>query len=381
MAQDKAIIYSDLHLRTAKHLMDGVKRALGENLPYDDERAILSEYLQRNIYAFSAAKSFYQMQYYRDMMIGNDGKLLSYDAYKKRIADAGELFNNTHLRTEYQHAYQSAIMAHQWESLQTDYLEYSTVGDERVRPEHQALDKFTAPKNHPIWHKIYPPNGWACRCTVIPGKVHNSEKKMTVSEAGKMMKDYLKDTPFDNNVGISRLVFSDGHPYFQNTKGKIMNLSWEQYGLDNIEKIRADILPAYQATSKEEYFAWWTKQPKIKDTDDFVIKDVLGQEILLSSGQGKKGKPFEFFKDHILKKENEKRFEYGTETKNILTNPDEVWLNPRDKHSRIYIRYYEQGTIKLVVDDKLKAVTLYQIDNKHEGELSRTRKGILLYRK
>lgn len=28
---------------------------------------------------------------------------------------------------------------------------------------------------------------------------------------------------------------------------------------------------------------------------------------------------------------------------------------------------------------KLEAVTLYLIDNKHEGELNRTRKGILLY--
>lgn len=84
MAQDKAVIYSDLHLRTAKRLMKGVRKALGENLAYDDERAILVEYLQRNIYAFSAAKSFVQMKYYRDMMIGEDGKLLEFGAYRKK---------------------------------------------------------------------------------------------------------------------------------------------------------------------------------------------------------------------------------------------------------------------------------------------------------
>lgn len=45
---------------------------------------------------------------------------------------------------------------------------YVTVGDDRVRPEHAALEGTTAPKDHPIWQKIYPPNGWGCRCKAIP---------------------------------------------------------------------------------------------------------------------------------------------------------------------------------------------------------------------
>lgn len=111
-----------------------------------------------------------------------------------------------------------------------------------------------------------------------------------------------------------------------------------------------------------------------------MIKDVLGQEILLSSGEGKNKYKINFFKDHILKKEEDKRFEYATETRNILTTPDEVWLNPEKKNTRTYLKHYEQGTIKLVVDDKLEAVTMYQIDAKHEGELDKSRKGVLLYR-
>lgn len=71
-------------------------------------------------------------------------------------------------------------------------------------------------------------------------------------------------------------------------------------------------------------------------------------------GKRKKGKPIDYFKTHILKKESEKRFEYGTEVKNILTNPNEVWHIP-DENPRIYIKYYEQGTIKLVVDDKIRS--------------------------
>ena len=48
------------------------------------------------------------------------------------------------------------------------YWQYRTVGDLRVRPEHQVLDWFTARATDPVWNKIYPPNGFNCRCMVIP---------------------------------------------------------------------------------------------------------------------------------------------------------------------------------------------------------------------
>lgn len=44
---------------------------------------------------------------------------------------------------------------------------YVTVGDDRVRPEHEKLEGMTAPKDDPIWNTMWPPNGWSCRCQVI----------------------------------------------------------------------------------------------------------------------------------------------------------------------------------------------------------------------
>lgn len=44
---------------------------------------------------------------------------------------------------------------------------YRTVGDDRVRPEHEAMDGVTAPKDDPIWKTWFPPAGWNCRCTAI----------------------------------------------------------------------------------------------------------------------------------------------------------------------------------------------------------------------
>lgn len=44
---------------------------------------------------------------------------------------------------------------------------YVTVGDDRVRPTHVALDGVQLPKDHPRWASITPPNGYACRCSKI----------------------------------------------------------------------------------------------------------------------------------------------------------------------------------------------------------------------
>lgn len=69
-------------------------------------------------------------------------------------------------------------------------------------------------------------------------------------------------------------------------------------------------------------------------------------------------------------------FEFGTETINVLKNPDEVWKNGKD---RIYLKYYDQGTLKIVVDENLEAKTIYKLFG--ESELKKSRKGILLHKK
>lgn len=48
------------------------------------------------------------------------------------------------------------------------FWQYLTVGDDRVRPSHAILDKFTALAADPVWKRIYPPRGRSCRCIVIP---------------------------------------------------------------------------------------------------------------------------------------------------------------------------------------------------------------------
>jgi len=45
--------------------------------------------------------------------------------------------------------------------------EYVTVGDDRVRPNHVAMEGITLPKDDPFWDSNSPPNGFNCRCVRV----------------------------------------------------------------------------------------------------------------------------------------------------------------------------------------------------------------------
>lgn len=48
------------------------------------------------------------------------------------------------------------------------YLQYLTVGDSRVRPNHRRLHGFTAAADWRGWPAVEPPNGYRCRCRTLP---------------------------------------------------------------------------------------------------------------------------------------------------------------------------------------------------------------------
>lgn len=116
-------------------------------------------------------------------------------------------------RTQTQFAYSSA----QFQANENPFIQdllwgyrYVTAGDDRVRPEHEALDGTTAPKNDPIWDQIWPPNGWACRCQVVEiwaDEVDQHKIEYPPAEIVVDGKTYQvgPDKGFDINAGKLRL--------------------------------------------------------------------------------------------------------------------------------------------------------------------------------
>lgn len=104
------------------------------------------------------------------MNLGQSVKLVN-----KTIRKAGTSINNPyHLETIYKTRINMEFNAGIWDASQSLIadgkvwgFEYVTMGDNKVRPEHELLEGTKLPFNHPLWDVIWPPNGWNCRCSIL----------------------------------------------------------------------------------------------------------------------------------------------------------------------------------------------------------------------
>lgn len=82
----------------------------------------------------------------------------------------------------------TAAAAGQWERIQQtkrtfNVLRYVTQDDGRVRAAHKSWHGLVLPVDDPFWNTHYPPNGWRCRCRVIPMRQKDLDKQVQAQQA------------------------------------------------------------------------------------------------------------------------------------------------------------------------------------------------------
>ena len=205
----------DLYQKTAEELTRAMSQGLSFSSTASEEDMMkIEQALRANLFDFANAKTRTQMQHYRGLMLNEKKEIIPFDTFKKIVIQEGEVFNLKYLRTEYNLTKQAALMAVKWQELDAEYLQFSTVGDRRVRPEHKLFDKFTARKDDPIWKRLYAPLDWGCRCNIIPGKASQVSEEYDSTWANKAVDPLVKGKIFDNNVGITLEIFNKTHPYY-----------------------------------------------------------------------------------------------------------------------------------------------------------------------
>ncbi|MDF7776879.1 phage minor head protein [Sphingomonas sp. AOB5] len=98
-----------------------------------------------------------------------------------------QLGSNRRLKTIFDTNLRTSYAAGRWERAQRvksafPFMEYRSMEDDKVRPEHNAWDGTILPIDDPWWDTHYPPCDWACRCTAIPRSqrmLDRQKKKLT----------------------------------------------------------------------------------------------------------------------------------------------------------------------------------------------------------
>lgn len=285
-------------------LQSQVIEGYGKNfmqVDWDTPDAEMLTRLTRDVWNFSAAKNYQQMRDMTLAMRDENGKLRSFGDFKDIAGSINEKYNSSWLRTEYNQAIGSATMAARWSEFEANkkimpFLQYSTVGDKRVRDSHRALEGIIRKIDDQFWATHYPPNGWGCRCSV--NQLPNSNAKET-----KEIPDAPIPAMFRTNLAQSGLIFPAGHPYYDGIPTDVLRRS--------IQTVPADA--AYNTIYKSENGK--TVQVHLLHGIDEMAKNVNAAKLLADAGYNVKLLP-------ILDDDKIREKIYGTKDFVKGKNPD-----------------------------------------------------------
>ncbi|WP_304184584.1 phage minor head protein [Phocaeicola plebeius] len=186
--KDAAVLLTDSDVRKfierQKLIFDNAVDTALKEVPLDD---ISVQRLKESNYVFSGIKTFHELNEAFPSLLDEEGNRKPFNQFLNDVQKVYDAYNVQYLRTEYNFAQASALMAARWKKFEQDgdryNLQYRTMYDKRVRRTHRMLHNITLPIESPFWDKYFPPNGWNCRCTVVQVR----KDKYTVSNEQEAM--------------------------------------------------------------------------------------------------------------------------------------------------------------------------------------------------
>jgi SPP1 gp7 family putative phage head morphogenesis protein len=179
----------------------------------------MRERLTRSNYIFSGIKTFHELNEAFPSMLDENGNKKPFERFLNDVQKINGTYNANYLHAEYNFVQASATMAAKWEQFSEDgdryNLQYRTAKDDKVRPEHAALDGVTLPMSDSFWETYYPPNGWNCRCTVVQvrkQKYPTTEHSEAMSRGEEAMNGERYNI-FRFNSGKQGKTMPDYNPY------------------------------------------------------------------------------------------------------------------------------------------------------------------------
>jgi len=357
---------------TSTVLLSGLKKGwntgdvnlvdLGFDYGYNDP-AVMTAF-EMNLFRFSAAKTLAEAQKLNQLFRSAP----DFATYYINAKNALDVFNRQWLETEYTTAQLTGESAATYTRLKSKldkfpYWMYKTVGDMKVREAHVELNGLILPANHPAWKKLFPPNGWRCRCYVV-GRLEFEVSGVDFAEMETRANNYFMSADFKNSekhgFGINRAetgeVFTKNQMYIQELEGKaaaaLNQLTHKMYQLKDFEQaklVAKDDIPEGGEVSPGE-----------------ILKDYHNRTFII---------PEEVLNNSVNK--------YLTAVKRSLNSPDEVWINGAKYDSFITIKYFKDSTV--IIKSNIRNGQIYQVENwtttNKGADVDKYRIGLLIYSK
>ena len=338
-----------------------------------DDPALLTAF-EQNLFRFAGVKTLAQAQLLNELF----RKAKSFEEFYELAKAKVTIFNKDWLETEYSTALLTGEAAATYHRLikQTDvfpYWKYTTAGDEHVRHSHKILNDIVLPANDKRWSKLFPPNGWNCRCYIVPRMAHEfNPSKLKADEA--KADAYLASPAFAKEKaqgwGVNRgeigQIFTANQQYIHkmpDMASKLLNsLGAADFGLlqySNAKKIATAKAPTFKNTSE----TFFNELEVFENTP--VIRDY-------------NKRPLKVVKESIYK--NDALLPAMQDT---LLTPNEVWFNGNELETIVYIKYYKNKTFITTGTLKNGALNLqsWKVLKETKSEIETYRKGLLVHSK
>lgn len=319
--------------------------------------------MEMNVFHFSAAKTLAELQELNSLF--RESK--SFEEFHEKASRTTEVFNKRWQRTEYDTAVLTAESASNYQRLAKKtrlfpYWEYKTAGDDQVRPEHAALDGLVLQSNDPKWDKIFPPNGWNCRCFVVPLMGHEAAG-MDMDEMNERCEKFFKTKEWkqaeaqhwDTNRGKRSEVFDKDQMYirkFPDVAAKILDkIPLDTWGVPPSLKKRIGESTTPTPMYEGDASTWWNQHCQyVNGKETLPVTDHAGRTWYMGRSD---------YDAHTSNKRKKREFRtaFLSCIQEVMSDPDELWLGQEykdrdNKESKltnyIWIKYYKERAIACV---------------------------------
>jgi len=377
--------------RIAEELRSGLFSGWGDrrtevawNTP--DHRALAM--MEMNLFHFSESKGRAEVLLLNRLLIDKEkNEIRSESDFINQAKKINSAFNETYLATERDFAIATGQNSARYlefmaEKNQIGHWEYQTIGDDHVRDEHATLDGRVFSFDDVAARRLWPPNGYKCRCEGIQSVGKPGDKLMSGKDALPIAFPTTKQMEmFGINRADTGVVFRENQMYLGTLKdadgktsvGKNINdYSFVDYGLKKLKDLR-DSLKSLKldATITPGNVGELFKENAGKGLMGF--EDYLKRKLVLKK---------ETFNTHTVGKhvqDSENRHQLFAHLTDILNDPDEMYMRnyKTGKEQIRYLKFYKDNVVIIdteITDDGLEITTWYNLRDKEE----KVRSGLLM---